>query len=253
MFSRRRATQAELDQGADEILRAQQRVEAELATGSEMQLEDTKGPETMVPEPPKSPVQEESLGREDGPRSSPKSLVPAVPGQEKFQVPPVTPESQVRTEVKTPAQSLEAKAEPQGAVAVRHEVLVPAVTDVVAADFKKTENGGSTDLQRASDVSGHRQQVPMPVQTPGAQSVVSPMQQPLFDDQQLRRFQDLFNQAPWLYAGGHMGYHPPAVAPPVSRPLFLTKTNVGCKKQLGWVRSLFTNTCQRLEFKRVWI
>ena len=50
MFSRRRATQAELDQGIDEMRRAQQRVEAEIATGSEKQLEDTKGPETMVPE-----------------------------------------------------------------------------------------------------------------------------------------------------------------------------------------------------------
>ena len=233
MFSRRRATQAELDQGADEMLRAQQRVEAELATGSEMQLEDTKGPETMVPETPKSPVKEESLGRVDGPRSSPKPLVPAVPDQEKSQVPPVTPESQVRTEVKTPAQSLEAKAEPQGAIAVQHGALAPAVTDVIAADSKKVENGGSTDLQRASDVSGHLQQVPMSVQTPGAQSGVSPVQQPFFDDQQLRRFQELFNQAPWLYPGGHMGYHPPAIAPPVSRPLFLEQDERRMQEAVG--------------------
>ena len=111
-------------------------------------------------------------------------------------MPPVTPESQVRTEVKTPAQSLEAKAEPQGVLAAQQEALAPAVTDAIAADFNKAENGGSTDLQRASDVSGHRQQVPMPVQTPGAQSGVSPVQQPLFDDQQLRRFSRTFQSSP---------------------------------------------------------
>ena len=93
MFPRRRATQAELDQGIDEMCRAQQRGETEITTGSEKQLEDTKGPETMVPESPKSPVKEESLGREEGPRSSPKSLVPAVPGQEKS---PATPASHQR-------------------------------------------------------------------------------------------------------------------------------------------------------------
>ena len=54
MFSRRRATQAELDQGMDEMLRAQQRVEAEVATGSEKPIEDVKGLETVVPESPKS-------------------------------------------------------------------------------------------------------------------------------------------------------------------------------------------------------
>ena len=91
MFPRRRATQAELDQGIDEMRRAQQRVEAKIATGSEKQLEDTKGPETMVPESPKPPVREESLGREEGPRSSPKSLVPAVPDRKNL-----LPRQQVR-------------------------------------------------------------------------------------------------------------------------------------------------------------
>ena len=60
MFPRRRATQAELDQGIDEMRRAQQRVEAKIATGSEKQLEDTKGPETMVPESPSRSGQEKS-------------------------------------------------------------------------------------------------------------------------------------------------------------------------------------------------
>jgi hypothetical protein len=85
----------------------------------------------MVPESPKSPVKEESLGREEGPRRFPASLVPAVPGQES-QVMPATPESQVRTEVKTPAQKPEVRDETSGAVVVQHEAVVPVVTDVVA-------------------------------------------------------------------------------------------------------------------------
>ena len=118
-------------------------------------------------------------------------------------------------------QTLEARSEPQGVVAVRQEALVPAAIEVIAADSQKAENGGSTDLQRASDVSGQRQQVPMPMLTPGTQSGAPPPQQPLFDVQQLRRFQDLFNQAPWLYPGGHMGFHQRAIPPPLSRPHFL--------------------------------
>ena len=158
MFTGRRATQAELDQGMDEMLRAQQRAEAGVATGSEKPIEDVKGLETVVPESPKSPVKEESLGREEGPRSFPASLMPAVPGQES-QVMPATPESQVRTEVKTPAQKPEVRDETSGAVVVQHEAVVPVVTEVVATDSRKIENGGSADLPRALDVSGQRQPV----------------------------------------------------------------------------------------------
>ena len=77
-------------------------------------------------------------------------------------------------------QTLEARSEPQGVVAVtvRQEALVPAAIEVIAADSQKAENGGSTDLQRASDVSGQRQQVPMPMLTPGTQSGAPPPQQP---------------------------------------------------------------------------
>ena len=45
MFARRRATDAELQQGEDEMRRAQRRLDSELASGTEPQLEDVKEPE----------------------------------------------------------------------------------------------------------------------------------------------------------------------------------------------------------------
>ena len=45
MFTRRRSTEAELRQGEDEMKRAQQRLESELASGAEPQLEDVEKPE----------------------------------------------------------------------------------------------------------------------------------------------------------------------------------------------------------------
>ena len=50
---------------------AQQRLDAELAAGSEPQLEDSKGPEvSQSQESPKIPEVEKDLGREEGPRGS---------------------------------------------------------------------------------------------------------------------------------------------------------------------------------------
>jgi uncharacterized membrane protein YcjF (UPF0283 family) len=47
MFARRRATEAELQQGEDEMRRAQRRLDSELASGTEPQLEDVKEPEAV--------------------------------------------------------------------------------------------------------------------------------------------------------------------------------------------------------------
>ena len=159
--------------------------------------------------------------------------MPAVPGQEISQVTPATPASQVRTEVKTPAQTPGARDESSGAVAVQHEAVVPVVTEVIATDSKMIENGGSADLPRALDVPGQRQPAPMPMMTPGTQSGASPPQQPLFDDQQLRRFQELFQQAPWLYPGGPVAFHQPAIQPPISRPLFLEQDERRMQETVG--------------------
>ena len=56
-----------------------------------------------------------------------------------------------------------------------------------------------------------------------SQAVISPTQ-PLFDEQQLRQFQEMFDQAPWLYPGAQqLRYHQLAMPHPIARPLFLER------------------------------
>ena len=62
--------------------------------------------------------------------------------------------------------------------------------------------GVSNGPQSAGDVSGRPHQVVSAGVTPAAQSNVSSV--PLFDESQIRRFQELYSQAPWLYAGGQL-------------------------------------------------
>ena len=65
MFARRRATQEELDQGEREMLQAQQRVEKEIAAGTEKPIEDAKRTEVaQVVESPKALEKKASLGSE---------------------------------------------------------------------------------------------------------------------------------------------------------------------------------------------
>ena len=55
MFTaRRRATPQEMEQGEDEMRRAQERLDAEVAAGAELPLKD-KGQKARVLNPPKSP------------------------------------------------------------------------------------------------------------------------------------------------------------------------------------------------------
>ena len=72
MLQRRRATAEELAQGDDEIQRAHQRMEAELATGTEPQLEDRERSEAEGFESPGNPKDLE-LGSEEKPKE-PRSL-----------------------------------------------------------------------------------------------------------------------------------------------------------------------------------
>ena len=59
-----------------------------------------------------------------------------------------------------------------------------------------------------------------PGRSPDSNAVISP-EQPLFDDQQLMRFQELYAQAPWLYPGGQLPLPPLPFQDPIARPLFL--------------------------------
>jgi hypothetical protein len=51
MFTRRRASPQELEEGNRQMQQAQQRLDAEIAAGSELTLEDVKGMETVTPSP----------------------------------------------------------------------------------------------------------------------------------------------------------------------------------------------------------
>ena len=102
-------------------------------------------------------------------------------------------------DAKTPAQ-VQQRPELQGNGDGPQGSVVPAVMDMPAANSQRFENG-ETDLQKGQDVSGQRHLVPVPMFTPGSQT--SP--QPLFDAQQLRRFQELYSQAPSMYGASSVG------------------------------------------------
>ena len=98
---------------------------------------------------------------------------------------------------------------------------VPAVTDVPAVKSESNVQGVSNGPQSAGNVSERAQRV-VPSSTASTSQAVIPPSQPLFDEQQLRQFQETFNQAPWLYPGAQQLMIPqPAMPPPIARPLFL--------------------------------
>jgi len=98
---------------------------------------------------------------------------------------------------------------------------VPAVTDVPAVKSESDVQGVSNGPQSAGNVSERAQRV-VPSSTASMSQAVIPPSQPLFDEQQLRQFQETFNQAPWLYPGAQQLMIPQlAMPPPIARPLFL--------------------------------
>ena len=98
---------------------------------------------------------------------------------------------------------------------------VPAVTDVPAVKSESNVQGVSNGPQSAGNVSERAQRVVPPSTASMSQAVISPTQ-PLFDEQQLRQFQGMFNQAPWLYPGAQQLMMPQlAMPPPIARTLFL--------------------------------
>ena len=99
--------------------------------------------------------------------------------------------------------------------------LVPAVTDVSAVKSESNAQGVANGPPSAGNVSERAQGVVPPSTASMSQAVISPTR-PLFDEQQLRQFQEMFDQAPWLHPGAQqLRYHQLAMAPPIVRPLFL--------------------------------
>ncbi|CAL1154816.1 unnamed protein product [Cladocopium goreaui] len=218
LMQRRRATPEELAQGEDEIRRANQRMEAELASGAEPQLENKERSEAEVFESPGNP-KDKSLGSEEKPKSAPKSFFP--PGAEKASQEsaakssgsaksvPATPR---KTQV-SPSERSELQQNPQSAPG-SNQAVVLASTEVVktpetsAAMVVSNVQGMSNGPQYAENDSGRAHQVVSVEATPAAQSNVSSV--PLFDESQIRRFQEIYNQAPWLYPGNQL-LGPPAM------------------------------------------
>ena len=95
------------------------------------------------------------------------------------------------------------------------------------------------DLSMRKMISGRAHQVVSVEATPAAQSNVSSV--PLFDESQIRRFQEIYNQAPWLYPGNQL-LGPPAMVPqPIARPCFWSKMSVE-SMELGWL-GIKLHTC----------
>lgn len=103
--------------------------------------------------------------------------------------------------------------------------IAPVVTGVAAPTNPQNDLVMSNELHPAGNGVGRAQQVVPGGLTPafagGLTQVVASPAQPLFDEQQLRRFQELHNQAPWLYLGGKIMVPPMQVQPPLARLIFL--------------------------------
>ena len=94
--------------------------------------------------------------------------------------------------------------------------MTPEVKEPSATDDK----AGGTDVNMQGISNGPSYQRGQHGRSPASNAVISP-EQPLFDDQKLRRFQELYAQAPWLYFGGQLPLPPPPFQNPIARPLFL--------------------------------
>ena len=102
--------------------------------------------------------------------------------------------------------------------------LVAAVTDASAVKSEANVQGVSNGPQSAGNVSDRARRVFPPSTASMSRAVISPTR-PLFDEQQLRQFQEMFNQAPWLYPSAQQLMMPTQLTmpPPIARPLFLAQ------------------------------
>ena len=228
MGSRRRATKEELEQGEKEMKAAQERMTKEMESSGVLQIED-EGQQTERFESPHAALKDAARGSEEGPRGSPKTFMPPSPGtatsqellaiQEKAQRPEA--EAEEKTEVKSPKPSSKARKTPD-AREDRGGDGVMVVTDPKDGD-------SNVDVKGISN--GPTPQQGQPGRSPESSAVITPG--PLFDDQQLRRFQELYAQAPWLYPGGQIPVPPPPFQHPIARPLFLEQDERRLQGNIG--------------------
>ena len=123
--------------------------------------------------------------------------------------------------MKSPKLSSQAQKTPDAIEDLRGDGAA-SVTDPKAGDSNVDVKGISNPQQR------------QPGRSPESSAVITPGPK-LFDDQQLRRFQELYAQAPWLYPGGQLPMPPPPFQHPIARPLFLEQDERRLQGNTGMV------------------
>ena len=180
----------EMAQGQKGIEEAQTRVERELEQSGELQIEDVGATEGF--ESPKL-IREDQKGREEKLAGTQKTFQPPLPEQGSAKASQESAVGKATEDVSAaPAGSSDSQASAQQAFEASsssQRALVPAVTEIVEAKDVKIEAGVSNGPHQAEiDLTRAQQVVRAPV-APASQSGISPVP-PLFDDQQLHRFQE---------------------------------------------------------------
>ena len=200
-MQRRRATNQELQQGMEEMKKAQERLEKEAKESQELPLEDAKGEETVgqeskeerlrledAPKERSSPAQIESRSdraSQDHPKTSPTAITPARPG----------------STASAPGQANPGDSQPG-------TVRTPATIEGRRKEEANRRSVGETGGGRESGVW-------TAVQTPHSHPVGSPeVFQPLFTEEQVKQMELLHSRAPWLYQEAPRTFFP-------RRPSFL--------------------------------
>ena len=212
---RRKATAKELAQGQDEMRRAQDRLDAERSSGTVQPIEDVKPEEVPIAEsPPRSSTAVAVVDQSLEVRTQERMSVPV--GSPSALGPPVMQEV-----APTPGSESKSLAPRQQVQDSRSEEKPKESGRMEVRELRSVEAEGKTkETLRSEEMHLEQERL----RTPGVMSqpnVTTPAT-PLFTDDQLRRLQDLYSQAPWLYGlpqnpTGSSG----GVLPPLRRPLFL--------------------------------
>ena len=220
MYQRRKATQAELAQGEDEMRRAEARLAKERKSSKEFALEDVREEAATSGAAASSQEQTAIVGfdpavgsvlermPEQSPAAVPKALAPALPGSQIAAPPAEITDASLAT--RQPAEGHHVEEKSKDMLEDERPAQLPAMSEPRIPEAPIALTPGAGNL----------------VQTPNQMTPFSP---PLFTDDQLRRFQDLYGQAPLLYGMHALHQQQPTmlgtpmdpVRSELVRPLFL--------------------------------
>ena len=208
---RRKATAQELREGQRQMEEAQRRLEREAQESGELQIED--GPRPTEAQEPRDDARSSTMEVAEVPKAlEDAARTVALPSPAGNPVPfsPVQPAPTVSSPAAIQDQPMTTQVGP------RTPQVLPPIRDSPFSSQREEHapfNNGAEAFQQRREVAGP---------TPQKDSTEK-VQTPLFDEFQLRRFNELAGQAPWLYqqhgvpmtAPPHVGY------PQLARPLFL--------------------------------